>query len=40
MFQEPEKANQIENLVTLCPDCHQKAEMLTYVRSGLTGLDS
>jgi DEAD/DEAH box helicase domain-containing protein len=38
MFQEPEKANQIENLVTLCPECHQKAEMLTYVRSGLTGL--
>jgi DEAD/DEAH box helicase domain-containing protein len=38
MFPEPERANQIENLVTLCPDCHQKAEMLTYVRSGLTGL--
>jgi DEAD/DEAH box helicase domain-containing protein len=38
MFQESEKANLLENLVTLCPDCHQKAEMLTYVRSGLTGL--
>lgn len=38
MFHESEKANQLENLTTLCPICHQKAEMLTYVRSGLTGL--
>jgi len=31
------KANDPDNLITLCPNCHQKAEMLTYVRSGLTG---
>ncbi len=32
------KANQLDNLVTLCPICHQQAEMLSYVRSGLAGL--
>ncbi len=38
MFHDTDNANQLDNLVTLCPGCHQKAEMLTYVRSGLTGL--
>ena len=38
LFTDPHAANQVENLVTLCPNCHQKAEMLTYVPSGLTGV--
>jgi DEAD/DEAH box helicase domain-containing protein len=38
MFHDLDHANQLDNLVTLCPECHQKAEMLSYVRSGLTGL--
>lgn len=38
MFLDRELANRLDNLITLCPVCHQKAEMLTYVRSGLTGL--
>lgn len=32
------KANDPENLITLCPNCHQRAEQNAYVRSGLTGL--
>jgi DEAD/DEAH box helicase domain-containing protein len=38
MFTDLSRANSLENLTTLCPNCHQKAEMLTYVRSGLAGL--
>jgi len=33
-----EKANQMDNLITLCPECHQKAETNLRMRSGLSGL--
>jgi DEAD/DEAH box helicase domain-containing protein len=33
-----EHANQLDNLVTLCPECHKKAESAVRVRSGLAGL--
>lgn len=33
-----ERANRLENLVTLCPECHKKAEVNVRVRSGLAGL--
>jgi len=33
-----EHANQMDNLVTLCPECHKKAETAVRVRSGLAGL--
>ena len=32
------RANQQDNLVTLCPDCHRKAEQNVRMRSGLAGL--
>jgi DEAD/DEAH box helicase domain-containing protein len=32
------RANQLDNLVTLCPECHKKAETGVRVRSGLAGL--
>ena len=32
------QANQLENLVTLCPNCHRRAEAAVRVRSGLAGL--
>jgi DEAD/DEAH box helicase domain-containing protein len=35
-----ERANQLENLVTLCPECHKKAEQNVRMRSGLAGLAS
>ena len=35
-----EQANRMENLVTLCPECHRKAEQNVRVRSGLAGLGS
>jgi len=31
-------ANRMENLVTLCPTCHRRAETAVRVRSGLAGL--
>ncbi len=31
-------ANQLENLVTLCPNCHKQAELNVKMRSGLAGL--
>ena len=43
-FQEPsgmvsyERANRMENLITLCPNCHHRAETAVRVRSGLAGL--
>ncbi len=43
-FQDPnglvnfERANRMENLVTLCPNCHHRAETAVRVRSGLAGL--
>jgi DEAD/DEAH box helicase domain-containing protein len=35
-----EQANRMENLVTLCPECHHQAEQNVRVRSGLAGLGS
>ena len=32
------EANRIENLTTLCPSCHHKAEQNVRMRSGLSGL--
>lgn len=32
------EANQLENLITLCPNCHQRVELAVRVRSGLSGL--
>lgn len=37
-FQSPEEANRLENLVTLCPACHRRAESVVKMRSGLSGL--
>ena len=37
-FQNPEMANHFNNLVTLCPGCHQQAENAVRMRSGLAGL--
>ena len=34
------RANQLENLVTLCPECHRQAEQNVRMRSGLAGLAS
>jgi DEAD/DEAH box helicase domain-containing protein len=33
-----ERANRPDNLVTLCPECHRKAEQNVRMRSGLAGL--
>ena len=33
-----ERANRSDNLVTLCPECHKKAEQNVRMRSGLAGL--
>jgi DEAD/DEAH box helicase domain-containing protein len=33
-----ERANRMENLITLCPTCHHRAETAVRVRSGLAGL--
>ena len=38
MFSSAEIANQLDNLITLCPNCHRKAEIFVRVRSGLAGL--
>ncbi len=35
---ERERANRLDNLVTLCPECHHKAETNVRMRSGLAGL--
>ncbi len=32
------RANQLDNLITLCSECHKKAESAVRVRSGLAGL--
>ena len=37
LFQEVEFANHLENLVTLCPECHRFAENRVRIRSGLSG---
>lgn len=35
---DPQKANESENLITLCPLCHRQAEQNVRMRSGLSGL--
>jgi len=37
-FTSKEEANKPENLITLCPVCHQKAEKNVKIQSGLGGL--
>lgn len=37
-FTNLEDANRLENLITLCPNCHQQAESAVKIRSGLAGL--
>ena len=37
-FSSIEEANRMENLVTLCPACHRRAENVVKMRSGLGGL--
>jgi DEAD/DEAH box helicase domain-containing protein len=37
-FASPVEANRFDNLITLCPVCHQRAEVNLRVRSGLSGL--
>jgi len=37
-FASHRQANQLSNLVTLCPSCHRRAELAVRVRSGLAGL--
>ncbi len=37
-FTSYEQANSLENLATLCPICHQRAEEAVRLRSGLAGL--
>jgi DEAD/DEAH box helicase domain-containing protein len=37
-FESAAQANQLDNLITLCPTCHQRAEAAVRVRSGLAGL--
>lgn len=37
-FVQVEQANRLDNLVTLCPRCHQRAEALVRTRTGLSGL--
>jgi DEAD/DEAH box helicase domain-containing protein len=37
-FSSYEQANQLPNLITLCPSCHHRAETVIRMRSGLSGL--
>ena len=37
-FSSQEQANQMHNLITLCPNCHRRVEAATRMRSGLAGL--
>jgi DEAD/DEAH box helicase domain-containing protein len=37
-FNSIEEANQLDNLVTLCPSCHRRVETAVRLRSGLSGL--
>ncbi|MBM3145088.1 MAG: DEAD/DEAH box helicase [Chloroflexi bacterium] len=36
-FDIPREANRLENLITVCPACHQRVESAVRVRSGLSG---
>jgi DEAD/DEAH box helicase domain-containing protein len=37
-FTSVEEANQLTNLITLCPNCHHQVELNVRIRSGLAGL--
>jgi DEAD/DEAH box helicase domain-containing protein len=37
-FAQPEQANRIDNLISLCPACHREAEKNVKMKSGLAGL--
>ncbi len=37
-FASREQANQLDNLATLCPNCHRRAELAVRIRSGLAGV--
>ncbi len=37
-FEIAEEANRLDNLITLCPSCHRRAESALRIRSGLAGL--
>lgn len=37
-FRSLQEANQLDNLITLCPRCHQRVENVVRVKSGLSGL--
>lgn len=37
-FVDPQEANRLENLITLCPSCHRKVEEVIRVQSGLAAL--
>jgi DEAD/DEAH box helicase domain-containing protein len=37
-FSNQETANQLQNLITLCPACHRQAESSVRIRSGLAGI--
>ena len=37
-FKSQLEANRLENLTTLCPPCHKRAEVNLRIRSGLSGL--
>lgn len=37
-FTDPVEANRLDNLITLCPTCHQMVETNVRIRSGLSGL--
>jgi DEAD/DEAH box helicase domain-containing protein len=36
-FSDRETANQLQNLITLCPTCHRQAETSVRIRSGMAG---
>ena len=37
-FSDPELANEMNNLITLCPTCHKRVEQNVRIRSGLSGV--
>jgi DEAD/DEAH box helicase domain-containing protein len=37
-FRSFEEGNRLENLISLCPNCHRRAEIVVAMRSGLAGL--
>jgi DEAD/DEAH box helicase domain-containing protein len=37
-FNDIDQANKLDNLITLCPICHRRAETSVHIQSGLAGL--